>query len=38
MVNSSSSSESAPAPRVSAGLASPSPKVTSLGAFFLTQG
>ena len=37
MVNSSSSSESAPLPRLSAGLARPSPKVTSLGAFFFTQ-
>ena len=37
MVNSSSSSESAPLPRVSAGLARFSPKVTSLGAFLFTQ-
>ena len=37
MVNSSSSSESAPLPRLSAGLARPSPKLTSLGAFFCTQ-
>ena len=38
MVNSSSSSESAPLPRLSAGLARPSPKLTSLGAFFCTHG
>ena len=37
MVNSFSSSDSAPLPRLSAGLARPSPKVTSLGAFFCTQ-
>ena len=37
MVNSSSSSDTAPLPRVRAGLVRPSPKVTSLGVFFCTQ-
>ena len=37
MVNSSSSSDTAPFPRVSAGLVRPSPNVTSLGTFFCTQ-
>jgi len=37
MVNSWSSRVAAPLPRLSAGLARPSPKVTSLGAFLFTH-
>ena len=37
MVNSSSTRVSAPLPRLRAGLASPSPKFTSLGAFLFTH-